>query len=121
MFGRKQKDERIVLQKTRQTRFVAVAFAGDSDVPSFERTCYFELHTILAGRKIRKNMLSIQDTRTDAVVQTLKDMKVDTVIARSYGPRALHLLKSAGIRCCVFDGGAHAAIDAFLSDRIVEV
>ena len=121
MFGFGRKDDTIVLKKTRRTRFVAIAFLGDGDVPTFERTCYFEFHTILNGKSQRKDMLSIQDTKTDAVVKTLKDMKVDTVVARAYGPRAMHALKNAGIRCCVFDGGPHAAINAYLKDALVEV
>jgi len=48
MFGFKKKDKKakeIVLEKTPQTKFVAVAYEGNGQVSYFEKALYYEFYT----------------------------------------------------------------------------
>lgn len=115
LFGRR--DDRVILQKTPLSEFVAVGYAGGGDIPILEQTAYFMVYTVEKKRMVRKNMLSIQDTKTDAIIRQLKDLQVDAVICRAAGPRAEHLLKEAGIRCYLFGGSTNAALQAYLAGK----
>lgn len=119
LFGRR--DDWVILQKTPLTEFVAVGYAGGKDIPILEKTDYFMFYTIQKKRMVRKNMLSIQDTKTESVIRQLKDLKVDVVICREAGLRAAHLLKEAGIRCCFFDGSTQAGLQAYLSGKLTAI
>lgn len=119
LFGRR--DDRVILQKTSLSEFVAVGYAGGGDIPILEQTAYFMFYTVEKKRMVRKNMLSIQDTKTDAIIRQLKDLQVDAVICRAAGPRAAHLLKEAGIRCCFFDGSTQAGLQAYLSGKLTAI
>jgi predicted Fe-Mo cluster-binding NifX family protein len=121
MAERKKKDDTIILQKTPQTKFVAVAYGGDGEIPYFEQAEYYEFYTIVNGRKVRKNMLSLPDTNVRTAIRTLYDMKTDTVICRGFGPKALHELKKNGIQCCIFTGGPQAGLKAWLEGRAEEM
>lgn len=116
MFGRNE--NKIVLEKTPQTKFVAVAYGGRGTVPVFEKSGYFEFYTVLDGKKKRKNMLSIPETSTKEIIQTLKNMRTDIVICRNIGPRALNELRKARIRCCLFEGGPGAAFRAYINGEL---
>lgn len=108
LFGRR--DDRVILQKTSLSEFVAVGYAGGKDIPILEKTDYFMFYTIQKKRMVRKNMLSIQDTKTESVIRQLKDLKVDVVICRE-----------AGIRCCFFDGSTQAGLQAYLSGKLTAI
>lgn len=108
LFGRR--DDRVILQKTSLSEFVAVGYAGGKDIPILEKTDYFMFYTIQKKRMVRKNMLSIQDTKTESVIRHLKDLKVDVVICRE-----------AGIRCCFFDGSTQAGLQAYLSGKLTAI
>lgn len=113
-----RRDDRVILQKTPLSAFAAVGYAGGGDIPILEQTAYFMVYTVEKKRMVRKNMLSIQDTKTDAIIRQLKDLQVDAVICRAAGPRAEHLLQEAGIRCCLFDGSTNAAFQAYLAGKL---
>lgn len=121
MFGFKKKDKKareIVLEKTPQTKFVAVAYEGNGQVPYFEKALYYEFYTVVNGRKLRKNMLSMPDKRESTALDTLRKMKTDVVICRGFGSKALHELKRYQIACYTFDGGPGAAFKAYLNGRL---
>lgn len=108
------------IMKTPQTTLLAVAFTGHGYVPNFEEAEYFEIYAFENGKKRQKQMLSAnqEGVRTDDIMKQLYRMKIDVLIARNYGPRSLHKLKSYGIKTCVFDGGPGAAVKAWKEQRL---
>ena len=48
-----RKDDTVILQKTPQTEFVAVAYEGGKDIPIFERADCFVFYTVLKKRMVR--------------------------------------------------------------------
>lgn len=117
MFFKKKKEKQMLLPKTPQTKFVAVAYEGNGQVPYFEKTMYFEFYTVINGKKVRKNMLSLPDGKLATAVDTLRKLKTDYVVSRGFGPKALHELKRYQIKCCIFDGGPGAAFRAWLAGK----
>lgn len=111
------------IYKSPETTLVAVAFTGHGYVPNFEEARYFEIYAFENGRKKQKQMFSVnqEGIHTDDVIKQLARLKMDVVIARNYGPRSLHRLKSGGIRTCVFDGGPGAAIRAWKQQRLKDM
>lgn len=108
------------IYKTPETTLIAVAFTGHGYVPNFEEARYFEIYAFEDGKKRQKQMFSVnqEGIHTDDIMKQLDRLKIDVVIARNYGPRALHKLKSYKIRTCVFDGGPGAAIKAWKEQRL---
>ncbi|MGN1022794.1 MAG: NifB/NifX family molybdenum-iron cluster-binding protein [Lachnospiraceae bacterium] len=119
LFGKR--DDRVILQKTPLTEFVAVGYEGGKNIPILEKTDYFMFYTVQKKRMVRKNMLSIQDTKTQSVIRQLKELQVDVVICREVGPMAAHLLKEAGIRCFLFDGSTQAGLQAYLAGKLTSI
>ena len=113
-----RKDDTVILKKTPQTEFVAVAYEGGKDIPIFERADCFVFYTVLKKRMVRKNMLLIQDKKTESVVRQLKELQADAVVCRAFGPRAKHLLDEAGIRCYEFDGGTQSGLNTYLEGSL---
>ena len=45
----------------------------------------------------------------------------DVIIAKNFGPKAIHMLREKGIRLYTFEGGKRAALNAYLAGELQEI
>ncbi len=107
--------------KMKGMEHVAIAYNGGKELPYFEQTLYFELYNLMFGKKVRKMMLSLPDSRLSTSISTLQDVRADVVICRGFAPHALHDLKKAGIKCLTFEGSTKAALRAYMEGKLEEL
>ena len=104
-----------------QMTFIAVACGDEMLVSNFEQTQSF-WSFYLDGKKLRKEQfLSLQAKTTSDLIEQFRGSMFDVIIAKNFGPKAIHLLKDKGIRLYTFDGGRRAALNAYLAGELQEV
>ena len=65
-----RKDDTVILQKTPQTEFVAVAYEGGKDIPIFERADCFVFYTVLKKRMMYDTGTEIDPNDDILILQT---------------------------------------------------
>ena len=102
------------------TDIVAVSYTG-SEIPVFERSEAFWIYAVDETKVVRMQILSVYSGKVEDMLRELRMCRVDAVISRNFGPKAMSSLKAAGMRLFTFDGGAKAAVSAFAEGKLVEL
>lgn len=108
------------IRKVYATDIVAVAYTG-SEIPVFEKSEAFWIYAVDETKIVRMQILSVYSDNAEELVRELRMCRVDALICRNFGPKAMSLLRSAGIRMFTYDGGAKAAVNAFSAGKIKEL
>lgn len=99
--------------------YVAVAYDAGKPIPRFEQASYFNIYYVKRAEYSHGQMLSTLDIPADRLVDQLITMRIKRVIARSFTPRSMALLRKAGIDLYAFDGGTDAAIAAYTGGELM--
>ena len=99
------------------TEIVAVTYDGRS-VTNFEQGDAFWIYAIDEDKVVRMQILSLYSRNIKDVVDQLRRIRVDTIISKNFGPKAMNELKQSGYKLVTFDGGAKAAVKAYASGKI---
>jgi len=108
------------IKKVYATDIVAVTYTG-SEIPVFEKSEAFWIYAVDETKVVRMQILSVYSGNIDDMIKQLRMCRVDALIARNFGPKAMSMLREAGIRMYSFDGGARAAVNAFSEGRLAEM
>ena len=101
--------------------FIAVACGEEILTANFEQTQTFWTF-YLDGKKLKKEQfLSLQAKSTGDLIEQFGGSMFDVIIAKNFGPRAIHQLKEKGKRLYTFDGGRRAALNAYLAGALQEL
>ncbi|MBQ9045989.1 MAG: NifB/NifX family molybdenum-iron cluster-binding protein [Oscillospiraceae bacterium] len=104
-----------------QMTFIAVACGEEILVTNFEQTQTFWTF-YLDGKKLKKEQfLSLQAKTTSELIDQFCGSMFDVIIAKNFGPKAIHSLKEKGKRLYTFDGGKRAALNAYLNGELREL
>ena len=98
--------------------FVAVSYGGEAELLIFEQTKAFWSYFLDGKRIERRELLSVYDDSTDALIAHISNSLFDVVIARNFGAKAMAKLKAAGIRLYTFSGGCDAALKAYINGEL---
>ncbi len=99
------------------TEIVAVTYDGKS-VTNFEQGDAFWIYAIDKDKVVRMQILSLYSRDTNAVIEQLRRIRVDVIISKNFGPKAMNELKNAGYKLVTFDGGAKASVKAYATGKI---
>ena len=99
------------------TDIVAVSYTG-SEIPVFEHSEAFWIYAVDETKVVRMQILSVYSGKAEDMLRELRMCRVDAVISRNFGPKAMSLLKRAGIKLYTFDGGAKAAVTSFAEGKL---
>ena len=108
------------LKKVYATDIIAVSYTG-SEIPNFEESQAFWIYAVDETRVVRMQILSVYSRKTEDTIKQLKQCGIDGLICKNYGPKSMSLLKKAGYRLYTFEGGAHAAVNAFAEGRLKDL
>lgn len=108
------------IKKVYATDIVAVSYTG-SEIPVFEKSEAFWVYAVDETSVVRMQILSVYSGKIEDMIRQLKMCRVDALICRNFGPKAMSLLRQAGIRMYTFDAGAKAAVNAFAAGKIQEL
>ncbi|HAE44351.1 MAG TPA: hypothetical protein DCG37_01980 [Lachnospiraceae bacterium] len=108
------------IKKVYATDIVAVAYTG-SEIPVFEKSEAFWIYAVDETKIVRMQILSVYSGKPEDMIKQLSACRADALICRNFGPKAMSLLRGAGIRMYTFDGGAKAAVNAFAAGKIKEL
>ncbi|MBQ9156022.1 MAG: NifB/NifX family molybdenum-iron cluster-binding protein [Eubacterium sp.] len=108
------------LKKVYATDIIAVSYTG-SEICNFERSEAFWIYAVDEDKVVRMQILSVYSKDMDDTIDQLKACRIDGLICRNYGPRAMSKLKAAGFSLYSFDGGARAAVNAFAAGKLQEM
>ena len=108
------------IKKVYATDIVAVAYTG-SEIPVFEKSEAFWVYAVDETKVVRMQILSVYSGRIDDMIKQLGMCRVDALICRNFGLKAMSRLREAGIRMYTLDGGAGAAVKAFAEGRLAEM
>ena len=102
------------------TDIVAVSYTG-SEIPVFERSEAFWIYAVDETKVVRMQILSVYSGKVEDMLRELKLCRVDAVISGNFGPKAMSLLRKAGIKLYTFDGGAKAAVTSYAAGKLREL
>ena len=102
------------------TDIVAVSYTG-SEIPVFERSEAFWIYAVDETKVVRMQILSVYSGKVEDMLRELRMCRVDAVISGNFGPKAMNLLKRAGIKLYTFNGGAKAAVKSYAEGKIAEL
>lgn len=105
------------LRKIYATDIVAVSYTG-SEIPVFERSEAFWIYAVDETNIVRMQILSVYSGKIEDMLRELRLCRVDAVISKNFGPKAMSSLKNAGMRLFTFEGGAKAAVSAFAKGKL---
>lgn len=114
----KKKTERTEIRRVPGVTVVLVASNGGGRVLYYEQTDDFEVYFFKDGERIRKEMIHFPKEHIEERVGRFRQIYVDAVISRGFGPKALHQLRRHQIRAYEFDGGPAAAARAFQQGKL---
>ncbi|MCR4717630.1 MAG: hypothetical protein K5656_10655 [Lachnospiraceae bacterium] len=102
------------------TEIVAVTYDGRS-VTNFEQGDAFWIYAIDEDKVVRMQILSLYSRDVKDVIEQMRRIRVDTIISKNFGGKAMSELKSAGFKIVAFDGGAKAAVKKYAAGEIREL
>lgn len=109
----KKKTEQTEIRRVPGVTVVLVASNGGGRVLYFEQTEDFEVYFFKDGERIRKEMIQFPKEHIDGRIERFRQIYVDAVISRGFGPKAQHQLRRYQIKMYTFDGGPAAAARAY--------
>ena len=96
---------------------IAVAYTG-SEIPNFEKGEAFWVYAVDGDKIVRTQILSLYPQNLEEAISQFRYCRLDAIIAKNFGPKAMHALKEAGFKLYSFDGGAYAAAKAYAAGKL---
>ena len=98
--------------------FIAVACGEEILITNFEQTQRFWTFYLNGDKLKKEQFLSLQAKTTSDLIDQFCNSMFDVIIAKNFGPKAIHKLKEKGIKLYTFDGGRRAALNAYLKGEL---